>query len=149
MDYNKLAGGIMMKLNKNGWGLTEMLVLTGIILFFFLVAIFLIYRLYSNLDRTINNNEFVNYKTYSETEVALENAANSYIDNKYEGMTDTATIVISLKKLVNMGYLVENIHEDCNGYTLSSIINGESISNAYISCDEYETTGYESWRINE
>ena len=35
-----------MKLNKNGWGLVEMLVLSGILLLFLLIAVYFIHKLY-------------------------------------------------------------------------------------------------------
>ncbi len=39
----------MKKLNNNGWGLTEMLVLCAILLIALFVAAYLIYRLYQSL----------------------------------------------------------------------------------------------------
>lgn len=138
-----------MKLNKNGWGLVEMLILTGIIVFFFLVAIFLIYRLYSNMDKIVVNKDYVDTTAFKNTEISLEDAANRYLNNKYENLENTNTIVLTKNKLENMGYIVGAIHADCDGYVLSSIINGKNNSDAYITCSDYETTGFESWRLNE
>lgn len=38
----------MRKLNNGGWGLTEMLILSGIILFILLFAAYMIYMLYQS-----------------------------------------------------------------------------------------------------
>lgn len=126
-----------------------MLVLIGILMFFFLISLVLIYKFYSNFDNTLINTNSVNEKSYYETEEALEHAANRYLDNKYENMSDLNSITISMKKLKNMGYLSDFIHADCDGYVISSIINSEYISNAYISCEGYKTTGYESGMLDE
>ena len=138
-----------LKLNKSGWGLTEMLVLTGILIFFFFIAILLIYQFYSTLERDVLDTDNVNITTYKETENALEEAANKYLDNKYVNMNNVNKITISMDRLSDMGYLIDFVYEDCDGYVISSIVNGEKISDAYISCDNYKTNGFESWRINE
>jgi hypothetical protein len=39
----------MKKLNNGGWGLTEMLILSGVILLVLLVAVYFIYKLYASL----------------------------------------------------------------------------------------------------
>ena len=39
----------MKKLNNKGWGLTEMLVISGAILLFLIIAAVMIYRFYSSL----------------------------------------------------------------------------------------------------
>lgn len=135
--------------SKNGWGLTEMLVLIGILMFFFLISLVLIYRFYASFNSEITNTNSVDEKSYYEAEEALEHAANRYLDNKYENMSDLNAITIPMEKLESMGYLIDFVHADCAGYVISSIINGEYISNAYISCDDYKTTGYESGMLDE
>lgn len=137
------------KLNKSGWGLTEMLVLSSILLFFFIIAIVLIHQFYNNLKKDTTNSNVVDSYVYKNTESALEDAANEYLSNKYYNMNNLNSITISMKKLADMGYFVEAVYEDCNGYVISSIINGKNISDAYISCKNYKTSGFESWRINE
>lgn len=138
-----------LRLNKNGWGLTEMLVLTGILVFFFFIAILLIYKFYSTLERDVIDTDSVNITGYEETESAIEHAANMYLDNKYANMNNINSITITMSKLSDMGYLTEFIYEDCDGYAISKIINGQNISDAYISCNNYKTPGFESWRVNE
>lgn len=135
--------------NKSGWGLTEMLVLIGVLMFFFLISLVLIYRFYASLNSEITNTNSVDEKSYYETEEALEHAANRYLDNKYENMNDLNAITIPMEKLESMGYIIDFVHADCTGYVVSSIINGEYISDAYISCDNYKTTGYESGMLDE
>ena len=126
-----------------------MLILIGVLMFFFLISLVLIYRFYASLDSEITNTNSVDEKSYYETEEALEHAANRYLDNKYENMSNLNSITIPMKKLGNMGYLVDSVHADCNGYVISSIVNGEYFSNAYISCDNYKTIGYESGMLDE
>lgn len=135
--------------NKNGWGLTEMLILIGVLMFFFLIALILIYKFYDSFGNSVANKNSVNNLSYVETEKAMEYAANRYLDNKYENISDLNAITISMNKLVNMGYLVEFVHANCDGYVISKIINNNYISDAYISCDGYTTAGYESGMLNE
>lgn len=135
--------------NKNGWGLTEMLVLIGILMFFFLISLVLIYKFYNSLDIAPADTVSVDERTYIETEKSLEYAANRYLDNKYENINELNAITISVNKLKNMGYINEDIYADCDGYVISKIVNKEYISDAYISCDGYKTTGYESGMLNE
>ena len=40
----------MKKLDNKGWGLTEMLIISGIILVILLIAAVMIYRFYSTMD---------------------------------------------------------------------------------------------------
>lgn len=135
--------------NKNGWGLSEMLILIGVLMFFFLISLVLIYRFYSSIGEDVSSTNSVDEKSYYETEEALEYAANRYLDNKYENMSNLNSITIPIEKLENMGYLADFIHSDCDGYVISSIVNGEYISDAYVSCDDYRTTGYESGMLDE
>lgn len=42
-----------MRLNKNGWSLNEMLLLSGILIIFLLVAVFYISSMYNNFDMEV------------------------------------------------------------------------------------------------
>ncbi len=135
--------------NKNGWGMTEMLMLLSILAFFFLVAIILIVKFYSAVDIDLSNTNEISEKSYYELEKELEYAANRYLDNKYENISDLNSITITIEKLKNMGYLENIDFKGCKGYVISSIINGDFISDSYISCDGYKTIGFESGIVNE
>lgn len=51
-----------MNLNNRGWGLREMLVLCAILLFFFCLAIYFIYVLYSSFsDISLTKSENIRY----------------------------------------------------------------------------------------
>lgn len=51
-----------MKLNNKGWGLKQMLVLSGILIFFFCLAIYFIYVFYNSFAEGLNKNiEIINY----------------------------------------------------------------------------------------
>lgn len=135
--------------NKNGWGITEMIMLLCILGFFFLIAIILIIKFYSAVDIDLSNTNSADDKTYYQLEKSLEQAGNKYLDNKYENISDLNSITISIEKLESMGYLNNQDFEDCNGYVISSIVNSKYISDAYISCGNYKTIGYESGIVNE
>ena len=65
-----------MKLDKNGWGTMEMLLLCGGLLLALMVAIFFISQLYGSLGGAVGN------KQYIDLENSLEEAANRYIEDK-------------------------------------------------------------------
>lgn len=136
--------------SKNGWGFMEMIMLLGILAFFFLLAIIMIVKFYSEVDIDLSNDSSITKeKTYYELEKTLEQAANRYLDDKYENISDLNTITISKTKLENMRYIDNIDFRGCKGYVLSNIINGEFNSDAYLSCDGYKTIGFERGLDNE
>ena len=44
--------------NKHGWGLKEMLILSGILMLFFVISIYYIYTLYQILDMEVASNNY-------------------------------------------------------------------------------------------
>lgn len=134
---------------KNGWSMSEMIGLMAVLFFFFLVAIILIIAFYHSIDKEVKTKEGVNEMTYSETEEALESAAMRYMQNKYENVENVSTTVLTKKQLVKMGYIIRPIHIKCNGYAIASISDGIVDAKGYIDCGDYETQGYESWRLDE
>ena len=52
-----------MKLNNNGWGLSEMLILSAILIFFFGLAIYFIYIFYNSIseDASMKINTSIKY----------------------------------------------------------------------------------------
>ena len=130
-------------LNKKGWGLKEMLLLSGLLVIFLFIAIFYIYILYANFDKDVIN------KQYDNLENKLKNATEVYLDKYYEDTLTNDYVTISLKVLRAYGLdvaLYDYNGDPCNGYVRvnksKAIVNIEP----YISCEKYETSGYESWR---
>ena len=130
-------------LNKHGWGLKEMLVLSGVLVLFLVVAIYYIYTLYQQLGREVTNNY------YYDLESDLENSALVYLQDYYddalnsEGITITRSVLRSYDLDVSLND--PNGHV-CSGYVVAKRTHGEDIIDAYISCPNYETDGYEEWR---
>ena len=46
-----------MNLNKNGWGLKEMLLLSAIIIFFFCLVIYFVYLLYNSVGLEVESED--------------------------------------------------------------------------------------------
>lgn len=120
-----------MKLNNNGWGLKEMMIISSILLMFLLFAAYYIWVLYSDLSKTRPS-------VYNELEYVLQSSAERYL-KKQDNKSDR--VVVSLKELQTNGYLItftDPNDEDCNGYVIYD--SGEY--NSYISCEFYTTSGY-------
>ncbi len=130
-------------LNKHGWGLKEMLVLSGILLLFLIIAIFYISSLYQELDLETTS------KYYHDLERELENSASVYLNDYYDGDLSSDEITITRSTLraydLDVDLQDQNGHV-CSGYVIASKTHGEESIDAYISCPNYTTDGYESWR---
>ncbi len=130
-------------LNKNGWGLREMLVLSGVLGIFLIVAIYYIYTLYDSLDEEVT----INY--YYDLEEKLENQARVYLDDYYDENlnSDYITITRSVLNTYNLDVnLLDLDGNACSGYVKANKTRGNVNIDAYISCRDYITDGYESWR---
>ena len=135
----------MYMLNKHGWGLKEMLVLSGVLLLFLVIAIYYIYTMYQDLDFPVT----VNY--YEQLEERLEDNARVYLSDYYDGVLTSDGMVISRSDL--RAYDLDVLLEDpnghaCSGYVLASKTHGEEIIDVYISCNDYTTAGFEDERIS-
>jgi len=130
-----------MRLNNHGWGLKEMMILTAILVFFFGLALYFIYTLYNSLSNEFNSNSS-NKEFYSSLEVGIEEATLLYLRSNY--VNDNTKIDISL--LTEDEYISEIVDSEtgnvCDGYVLVYDFS-EKLVDAYISCDNYETLGYE------
>lgn len=134
-----------MELNKHGWSMKEMILLSSILLAFLLVAIFNIMRLYHGLEDK-NNKSTSNKKievighSYEKIEELVLNAGLDYY-NEYSSQDGK----ISTDRLKRRGFLsskdlrASNESDDCTGYV--EFRDGEPF--VYISCAKYETEGYE------
>lgn len=128
-----------MLLNKHGWGLREMLLVSSVLFIFLFIAIFYIYALYDNLDKNML------VTPYSEMESKLERQANIYLNDYYDNALSEHEITITRSVLKSHDLdvsLIDPNGNSCSGYVLASK-NGVK---AYIKCDEYTTDGYKRSR---
>lgn len=132
-----------MKLNKHGWGLREMLVLSGIIILFLLIAIYFIYVFYYGFNKEYR----ASY--YQELENNLQDQAEVYLNEYYENNLTSEKLTITKDVLesnhLNINLVDKNDHA-CSGYALAYKTHGKISIEPYIKCPKYETTGYEDWR---
>lgn len=130
-------------LNKNGWGLREMLVLSGVLILFLIIAIYYIYTLYQELGIEMTSSY------YYGLESDLENSAEVYLQDYYDGTLDSDGLTITRSVLRSYDLdvsLVDANGNACSGYVIAKKTRGENSIDAYISCPNYTTEGYEQWR---
>ena len=130
----------MYMLNKHGWSLREMLILSGILIVFLFIAVYYIFTMYRDLDLEIGNNH------YSNLEEKLEENAIVYLEDYYEGDLNSEGLKITRGMLRSCDLDVELRDKDghvCAGYVMASRTHGEDDIKAYISCPDYTTEGFE------
>lgn len=143
-----------MKLNNHGWGLREMLIYMAILIFFFGVAVFFIIQLSEGLGDSFKNN-IHGGNTYGNIEENVKESALRYIEQYYETEVGTGTITVSTSNLIRYQLLSEfdlkttEKKDSCHGYALIKKENDLLVSSPYITCADYETIDYQSWRIGE
>lgn len=139
-----------MKLNNRGWGLGQMLVCCGILLFVLLVAVIMIRQLYNSLGYNFKDS-LTNISTSSEVENIIENASLKYIADYYKKEIGTGTITITVDNLKKDKYLTNsdiNVNgSNCDGYSLVTKDSEGIKADAYITCDGYTTNGFQKWRL--
>ncbi|MDE5538998.1 MAG: hypothetical protein K2J20_00755 [Bacilli bacterium] len=132
-------------LNKNGWCLKEMLLLSGIIILFLGLAVSQIYGLTNYYYKEVND------KYYQKLEKKLEEQTLVYLNDYYKDTLNSDGIVVTKDDLQNYNLdvtLIDGNGSRChNGYVMASKSRGEIKIKAYISCNKYETLGYEGWRV--
>lgn len=132
-----------MHLNKNGWSLNEMLVLSGILLLFLIIAIYYIVSLYNNFGTEVSTTN------YSELEKRLEEQALVYLNDYYDELltNEDITITRNVLRSYNLDVILEdNNGKACSGYVMAHKSHGEIYTKSYIKCNDYMTEGYEEWR---
>lgn len=130
----------MYMLNKHGWSLREMLILSGILVVFLFIAVYYIFTMYRDLDLEIGNNH------YSNLEEKLEENAIVYLEDYYEGDLNSEGLKITRGMLRSCDLDVELRDKDghvCAGYVMARRTHGEDDIKAYISCPDYTTEGFE------
>jgi len=128
---------IRLELNNKGWGTAQMFLLSGGLLIALLVAVFFIARLYSSLDGTVGN------KQYIDLEFKLETAAREYINSKGIDINGEITINYNTLKTNNFVDELKDIDGNhCNGYVKINNVDNVNHYTGYISCNDYRTPNY-------
>ena len=109
-----------MKLNNHGWGLVEMLLIVALLLFFLLISIFYVSRLYNGLAKDTNSEK-------------IKNAVNEYLYNKYGTYDAPYDMMLPLETLKDETDL--KISDDCKGYVLIKLEDNETVIKDKISCN--------------
>ena len=126
-----------MKLNKNGWGTMEMLLLSGGLLIALLVAIFFISKLYGSMELTLGN------KQYIDLENKIELAAKNYIeDNSISVNGEYKLTLTTLKNNKYISNFEDKNNNSCNGYVMITNIDNINHYKSYILCNDYQTKNY-------
>lgn len=126
-----------MKLNKNGWGTMEMLLLSGGLLIALLVAIFFISKLYGSMELTLGN------KQYIDLENKIELAAKNYIeDNSISVNGEYKLTLTTLKNNKYISNFEDKNNNSCNGYVMITNIDNINHYKGYILCNDYQTKNY-------
>lgn len=126
-----------MKLNKNGWGTLEMLLLSGGLLIALIVSIFFISKLYGSFSGATGNRQYI------DLENKLETAASNYInDNEIEINGEYKITLDTLQARGYIGDLKDIDGKDCYGYVKVNNIENINHYSGYITCNGYETINY-------
>ena len=129
-------------LNKNGWGLQEMLILSGILILFLGIAIYFIYGMYNSLG------EEATVGQYKRLEESLENQASIYLSDYFnEALTSTNLIITrNILRSYNLDItLTDTNNNPCSGYVIANKVMGKTNIKGYIRCVNYQTEGYEEF----
>ena len=134
----------MFRLNDNGWGFGMFLVY----MFIFLIAILMIIAVSSNLDLELSNlndndverdkqNEKLQYLNY---EMTVEEASSLYSNEKLNNISNGDVFYVDINNL-DVSIIIKS---ECSGYSRINKKNGNIYHNAYLKCDNYVTSGYDS-----
>lgn len=130
-------------INKKGWSLKEMIILSGVLAIFLLIAIYYIVTLYSDFGQELNNNYYHNLENQ------LEEVAYDYVNEEYDTVLDLDEINISkyVLEVYDKDFTLQD--EDgkaCDGYVSFAKSNGNIYVEGYINCASYMTEGYQEWK---
>lgn len=141
----------MIKLNNRGWGLQVMMIFVLILMIALVVIAVLVNQTFSDIagptkDPIVNpGNDDVSYK---DLENELLDAVKEYQEIHYNdtSMLDGEMITVSLDKLQKEN-LIDEIKDiktsrPCTGYGTFELKSDKIVHNAYLKCNNYETSGY-------
>ncbi len=139
-----------MVLNKNGWGLSKMIVSSAILLIALLFGLFNCYQ-FRNSKETKKRYALQNV-TVETIEQKIRNSALNYVDGYYQGNIGTKEITIPISNLIYYHFLekedlILNKNENCDGYALVKKNGKQLESEAYIKCPKYVTREFKEWKM--
>ena len=120
-----------MKLNKRGWGLAEMMLITSLLFILLLVASYFIYSFYNSLDGK-------DVKEYYLLESKIKVAAVRYSTELHEEKG-----IVTLDKLKMLGYITsfnDSEENPCDGYVLFS----DDVFDSYIKCNNFTSQNFDN-----
>lgn len=132
-----------MNLNNKGFGTSEMIIYFSLILLFFIIVVFGIYRLYHGVNPVLEDNS-ESQKSYAELEEEIKNASIIYANSKEIILTEELQKV-SIKVLRENNLLkriYDNQDRECDGYALLSKKDEFIVSVPFLKCNDYESEGY-------
>lgn len=149
------------KLNNRGWGLQVMLASILVLMLGLVIVAVLIQQDFgymfdpigedsssSGVSRPSDEEEVSKpeYKTYSELENLVLEATKKYQKEYYSDILDGEKISVTIKQLINEN-LIDSVNDikdgsSCTGYGLFTLKDGKITYNAYLNCNNYQTTGY-------
>ena len=132
-----------MKLNNKGWGVFQMLWMTGLIMFFFLLTIILIYRYYHYRGYPVTNQNIVVDRNHEEMIDDLNEAAQKYVKHYYKNSYNMGELKLTSDRLFKVGLFAKDLYGGCAGYAIAKKSQGKVYTSAYIKCNDYESPGYE------
>ena len=147
-----------MKLNNNGWGLSDMIICSAILIIALFFVVFYAFQFKKeNTTEPIkqtNNQNIQETITYPSIENKIREATLTYIQKYYAGII-SGTIIIPTSNLIYNHLLEEDDlitsdKDSCDGYAL--VLKNENQDyeiEAYIKCNNYKTNEFQEWRIGE
>ena len=147
-----------MKLNNNGWGLSEMIVFSAILIIalFFVVFYSFQFKKEDTIEPTkqTTNESIQESITYPTIENKIREATRTYMQKYYDGII-SGEITIPTSNLIYNHLLEENDlktsdKDTCDGYALVYKKENQDYEiEAYIKCNNYKTNEFQDWRIGE
>lgn len=91
-------------------------------------------------------------RTYSTIESDISDSALKYMNKYYDDEVGMGTITVTTDNLIKYGIMYESdfatADDSCKGYALvKKDASKNLVANAFITCSEYETENYQSWRL--
>ncbi len=92
--------------------------------------------------------------TYATIERNMSDASLKYMDKYYKNDVGAGTITILSSNLLEYHLLnesdcVTSENDTCTGYVLIRKNKDSLVASPYVTCNDYETQGYQSWRMGE
>lgn len=134
---------------KNGWGLTAMLVLSGIICFALIVAAVIYEKNFNDKilpTSPVPTPNSSKKESYSALEEKVVEASTSYVEKYYYNMPEGSKVSVSVKQLQvesMLDTLTDSKNKNCTGYVTFEKVGDNITYKPYIKCgSHYTTNGY-------